>query len=213
MIPRVSRLGTGFVGAGKYYLHDKRIDPEANAQRLRPSAEEYMLHDKGGVQTSNRLGFVELRNLPVRDPDPADHAACYEAAQKGLRCMAWLAAHAMDVRQSAVAAAARAAGMSYENYVRAHNPFRGNKGRKPVYTISVAWHPTKQRQPTREEMVAAADEVRLRLGMADRQAIILQHRDTKHPHLHLIINRVSYATGLYAKTGNEWLKLSEWALE
>lgn len=69
MIPRVSRLGVGFVGSGLYYLHDKR--PENAEQDGRPSAEAYMLHDKG-AQTSNRLGFVELRNLPVRDPDPDD---------------------------------------------------------------------------------------------------------------------------------------------
>ncbi|HRD78064.1 MAG TPA: relaxase/mobilization nuclease domain-containing protein [Hyphomicrobiaceae bacterium] len=127
--------------------------------------------------------------------------------------MAWLAANAMSVRQAAVAAAARAAGMSYADYVRETNPFRGNKGRKPVYTLSIAWHPEKNRMPTRAQMIQAAEEVLGVLGFKDHQAVIVQHTDTKHPHLHLIVNRVHPTTGLYAKTGNDWLKLSRWALE
>lgn len=208
MIPRVSRLGTGFSGAGLYYLHDKReLDDN------RPSAEQYMLHDKGGAQTSNRLGFVELRNLPVRDPNPDDRNACYEAAQKALRCMAWTAAHARDIRQASVAAAARGAGMSYDDYIRTFNPYRGRPGQKPLYSLSIAFHPTKERMPTRQEMVTAADEVLAALGMSDRQCVIIQHTDTKHPHAHLIINRVSPETGLYAKTSNDFLRVSAWALD
>jgi relaxase-like protein len=209
MIPRVSRLGTGFVSAGLYYLHDKRPAEEDR----RPSAEEYMLHDKGGAQTSGRLGFVELRNLPVRDPDPSDKKTCYDAAKKALRCMAWVAAHAKDIRQASVAAAAKAAGMAYDDYVRAHNPYRGRKGEKPLYSLSIAWHPTKNNKPTHEQMIAAADEVLEALGMSDRQCVILSHHDRPHPHVHLIINRVSPQTGLYAKTGNDYLRVSAWALE
>jgi hypothetical protein len=209
MIPRVSRLGTGFVSAGLYYLHDKRPAEEDG----RPSAEEYMLHDKGGAQTSDRLGFVELRNLPVRNPDPNNKTACYEAAKKGLRCMAWVAAHAQDIRQASVAAAAKAAGMAYDEYVRTHNPYRGRKGEKPLYSLSIAWHPTRNRKPAREEMITAADEVLEALGMAGRQCVILSHHERPHPHVHLIINRVSPQTGLYAKTGNDYLRVSAWALE
>jgi hypothetical protein len=206
VIPRVSRLGSGFVSAGLYYLHDKReLDHD------RPSAEEYMLHDKG-AQTSDRLGFVELRNLPVRDPDPDDKTACYDAARKALRCMAWVAAHARDIRQASVAAAAKAAGIAYDDYVRAFNPYRGRPGQKPLYSLSIAWHPTKNRIPTRQEMVAAADEVLAALGMSDRQCVILSHHDRPHPHVHLIINRVSPETGLYAKTSNDYLRVSAWAL-
>jgi relaxase-like protein len=209
MIPRVSRLGTGFVSAGLYYLHDKRPAEEDG----RPSAEEYMLHDKGGAQTSGRLGFVELRNLPVRDPDPSDKKTCYDAAKKALRCMAWVAAHAKDIRQASVAASAKAAGLAYDDYVRTRNPYRGRKGEKPLYSLSIAWHPTKNNKPTHEQMIAAADEVLEALGMADRQCVILSHHDRPHPHVHLIINRVSPQTGLYAKTGNDYLRVSAWALE
>ena len=35
MIPRVAKLGTGFVGAGMYYMHNKR---EEDAQKKRKQA-------------------------------------------------------------------------------------------------------------------------------------------------------------------------------
>lgn len=199
MIPRVARLGTGFVGAGLYYLNDAR--PVADADKARPTAGEYMLRDKQGAQTKKRVGFTETRNLPTNDPD------------KALRCMAWLAANAQHVRQGAVAAAAKAAGMSYDDYVRETNPFRGRKGQKPVYTLSLAWHPTRNRVPAREDMVKAADEVLKTLGLDKHQALIVQHTDTAHPHIHLIINRVSPIDGRYASVGNDWLKLSWWAMQ
>jgi|GEM_PF-4181437 len=206
MIPRVARLGTGFKGAGLYYLHDQRehVQSDKAAQQQaasRPAAGDYMLHDKHGAQTSNRVGFTATRNLPTTDPE------------KALRCMSWLAANSQSVRQAAVGAAAKAAGMSYADYVRAHNPYRGRKGQKPVYTLSIAWHPTKNRAPSKEEMLQAADEVLKVLKMDNRQALIVEHTDTRHPHVHLIINRVSQVNGKYAAVGNDWLKLSRWALD
>jgi hypothetical protein len=205
MIPRIAKLGHGFAGAGLYYLHDKReTKPERTETRQardRPSAEDYHLRDKGGAQTSHRVGFTATRNLPTTDP------------QKALRCMQWLAANAHAVRQAAVAAAAKAAGMSYADYVRAANPFRGRKGQKPLYTLSIAWHPKFNRKPTKTQMLAAADEVLMVLGLQDRQALIVQHTDTRHPHVHLIVNRVSPINGLYASVGNDRLRLSKWALD
>ncbi len=62
-------------------------------------------------------------------------------------------------------------------------------------------------------MLAAADEVLKVLGLADRQALIVEHTDTRHPHVHLIVNRVHPDTGLYANVSNDRLKLSKWALE
>jgi Relaxase/Mobilisation nuclease domain len=198
MIPRIAQLGHGFAGAGLYYLHDKR---DAKNEPDRPTAEDYHLRDKGGVQTNTRVGFTATRNLPTEDP------------HKALRCMQWLAANAQNVRQAAVAASAKAAGMSYADYVRAANPYRGRKGQKPLYSVSIAWHPSKNKKPTQAHMLAAADEVLKTLGMQDRQALIIEHKDTKHPHVHLIVNRVSPETGLYAKVGNDRLTLSRWAMD
>ena len=198
MIPRVAKLGSGFHGAGKYYLNDVR-KPDGETQERRPAAGDYVLHDKG-AQTAERVGFTATRNLPTTDP------------HKALRCMSWLAANAHNVRQAAVAAAAKAAGMRYKDYVAKANPFRGRQGTKPVYTLSLAWHPTKNRTPTKADMLQAADEVLKALGLQDRQALIVEHTDTQHPHIHLIVNRVSPINGKYASLSNDWLKLSWWAM-
>lgn len=198
MIPRVARLGTGFVGAGQYYLHDKRNDAQEND---RPAADAYFLHDKGGAQTSNRVGFTATRNLPTEDP------------AKALKVMAWVASNAQSIRQAAVAAEAHAAGMSYDAYVREKNPYRGRKVEKPVYSMSIAWHPTRNRKPTDAQMLAAMDEVIGVLGLKEHQAVIIQHTDTKHPHVHLIVNRIHLTTGKAVRLGNDYLKVSKWALE
>lgn len=200
MIPRVAKLGTGFVGAGMYYMHDKRDDGLSAEEAKRPSAAEYFLSDKGPAQTADRVGFTATRNLATDDP------------MKALRQMAFTAAHAHDIRVAAVAAAAKAAGMSYDAYVRQANPFRGRKGEKPVYTLSLAWQPGDA-TATKETMLKAADEVRHVLGLQDHQCVIIEHTDTKHPHAHLIFNRVHPATGKYASVANDRLKLSQWALD
>jgi hypothetical protein len=204
MIPRVAKLGTGFVGAGLYYMNDKRPDSEArkaaqDSEKARPSAAEYFLTDKGPLETAERVGFTATRNLSTDNP------------MKALRQMAFTAAHAHDIRVAAVAASAKAAGMSYDAYVKATNPFRGRKGQKPVYSLSLSFEPGDP-AADKETMLKAADEVRHVLGLQDHQCLIVQHTDTKHPHVHLIINRVHPTTGKYASAANDRLKLSEWAL-
>ncbi len=106
MIPRVAKLGTGFAGAGMYYMHDKRPDLEEQkdaqkSENKRPSAAEYFLTDKGPAQSADRVGFTATRNLSTEEPLTA------------MRQMAFTAAHAHDIRVAAVAASAKAAGMSY----------------------------------------------------------------------------------------------------
>lgn len=197
MIPRIAKLGTGFVGAGMYYMHDKREDA---AEAKRPTAAEYFLSDKGPAQTAERVGFTATRNCTGSDPMAA------------LRQMAFTAAHAHEIRVAAVTAAARAAGMSYDAYVKAANPFRGRKGTKPVYSLSLSFPPGDP-HATKANMLKAADEVRGVLGLGEHQCLIVEHTDTKHPHVHLIINRVHPRTGKFASLANDRLKLSDWALD
>ena len=49
------------------------------------------------------------------------------------------------------------------------------------------------------------------MGLADRQAVMVAHRDTAQPHVHVVVNRVSVEDGRAAKLGNSYLKLSRWA--
>ncbi|MEL7544426.1 MAG: relaxase/mobilization nuclease domain-containing protein [Pseudomonadota bacterium] len=198
MIPRVAKLGTGFVGAGMYYMHDKREDNAQTSANARPSAAEYFLTDKGPAQFADRVGFTQTRNLSSDDPMAA------------LRQMAFTAAHAHEIRVAAVTAAAKAAGTDYDAYVKATNPFRGRKGTKPVYSMSLSFPPNDP-HATKANMIKAADEVRHVLGLKDHQCVIIQHTDTKHPHVHLIINRVHPKTGKFASVSNDRMKLSAWA--
>ncbi len=65
---------------------------------------------------------------------------------------------------------------------------------------------------TREEMLAAAEASIKAIGGEDRQALIVAHNDEPHPHVHVILNRVSPTDGRMLGTSNDRLKLSEWAL-
>ena len=85
----------------------------------------------------------------------------------------------------------------------------GRKLDKPVYTYALTWHPSEK--PTKSEQLEAARESLKALGMADRQAIIVAHHDTDHPHVHVMVNRVCPETGRAASNSNDRLKLSEWA--
>ena len=55
------------------------------------------------------------------------------------------------------------------------------------------------------------DESLKALGMEDRQAFVVAHNDTRHPHLHVVVNRVSAEDGRAANRSNDRLKLSRWA--
>jgi hypothetical protein len=80
---------------------------------------------------------------------------------------------------------------------------------KPVYTFSLAWHPSEK--PTREDQLTAAREALSAIGMDDRQAVIVGHTDAAHPHVHVMVNRVCPNTGRAASNSNDRLKLSQWA--
>jgi len=85
----------------------------------------------------------------------------------------------------------------------------GRSSDKVVQTYSLSWHPDEQ--PTKAEMLAAARESLKALGIDDRQALIVCHNDEPHPHIHIIVNRVSMADGRLSSTSQEKLKLSRWA--
>lgn len=85
----------------------------------------------------------------------------------------------------------------------------GRKLEKPVYAYSLAWHPSEA--PTQAEQLEAARESLQALGLTDRQALIVSHNDTDHPHVHVIVNRVCPETGKAASISNDRLKLSKWA--
>ncbi|MCP1551681.1 hypothetical protein J2W76_005005 [Methylorubrum zatmanii] len=87
----------------------------------------------------------------------------------------------------------------------------GRKSAASVYSYSLAWHPDEKRNLSKSEMLRAADESLKAIGAHDRQALIVCHGDEPHPHVHVIVNRVSPEDGRMLSTSNDRVKLSEWA--
>lgn len=164
MVPNVADTGTSFVGAGRYYLHDKRQEGESS--RL----------------STERVAWTETRNLLTDDPELA------------LRIMAGTAMNQDQLKE--------AAGVRKT----------GRKSDQSVYAYSIAWHPDEAGRIDRAEMLKAADQSLKALGAHDRQAVIVAHADEPHPHVHVIVNRVSPEDGRMLSKSNDWKKLEAWAL-
>ena len=112
-------------------------------------------------------------------------------AEKAIKCMAWTAMHQNEIKQ------------------RAGGSAKGRKLTKPVYSYSLAWHPDQE--PTKDQMIAAAQETLEVLGLSDHEAIFVSHNDEPHPHIHVIVNRVHPEKGIAAKLSKDHLALSRWA--
>lgn len=67
---------------------------------------------------------------------------------------------------------------------------------KVVGHISLSFHPDDAPRTTDEFMAATAKEYMQAMGIENTQYIIVRHTNTRHPHLHLIFNRVNYDGGL-----------------
>ncbi len=139
----------------------------------------YYLHDKERATTAERVGFVELVNLAGDDPNGA------------WREMMATAEAADELKR------------------RAGVPRGGRKSEKPVYAISLEWHPDDA--PDEVHMRQCAHEVLKLLNLQDHQAVIVQHTDTAHPHIHLTVNLVHPETGKTAGLSNDGYKLERWA--
>ena len=87
---------------------------------------------------------------------------------------------------------------------------KGRKLTKPVYHYSLNWSADEPR-PDRAEMREAVQTSLDDLGMAGRQALMVEHTDTSHPHVHVVVNRVDPETGRAASTSHDARKLSTWA--
>ena len=154
----------------------------AKAGRSFKGAAQYYLHDKK-ARTSNRVAFIDVQNLPD---------GCVANPARAVADMVDVFTHANELKQSAGLKA-------------------GRKLQAPVYSYSLAWHPSEQ--PTQADMIDAARATLKTLGLDDRQALIVGHNDTDHPHVHVIVNRVCPTTGRAAVMSNDQLKLQEWALK
>lgn len=87
----------------------------------------------------------------------------------------------------------------------------GRKSSDTVLAYSLAWHADEAATLTKAEMLRAVRESLRTLGAEGHQAVIVAHRDTPHPHVHVILNRVNPKDGRMLSSSNDQLKLSQWA--
>ena len=79
----------------------------------------------------------------------------------------------------------------------------GRKLTKPVYAFTLNWHEADN--PDAAHMRETA------LGMENHQAVIVEHTDRPHKHVHVIVNLVDPETGQLVSLSNDDHKLDRWA--
>jgi MobA/VirD2-like, nuclease domain len=69
--------------------------------------------------------------------------------------------------------------------------------KKPVYHFVLSFDPKDARRGKvpPEVMQEIANEAVERLGLTEHQMLIYAHKDTKHPHMHFLVNRIHSQTG------------------
>ncbi len=190
----------------------------------------YLLHDVGSTETSERVAWVETRNLPI--------SPRLDDLRRGDIAWRLMAATALD--QARIKE--RAWDQAQEKLPKGdRKPFR-NVGRKStdfVMHITLSWAEHEGENLTRADMLEAADSLLARLGeepgkkggrtksngkksasriatrrqFADEHQILIVCHSDKHPHIHILINRVQPEHGVMLPTSKEHLIMSRWAQE
>ncbi len=81
---------------------------------------------------------------------------------------------------------------------------------KTVMTVALSWSP--EQDPSQAEMIAAGRSFLQYMGWQDHQALFVAHNDTRHPHMHIILNRVNPETGMTLDDAWSRRRAQEWAL-
>lgn len=144
-------------------------------------AAAYLLHDKGRAETSERVEWVETRNLATQNPE-----------------LAWRIMVSTALDQDRLKDAAGVAKT-------------GRKSVQAALHMVLSWHPDEKDKLTREEMRRAAIAALQAIGADDRQVMLIAHNDEEHAHLHILCNRVSPHDGRMLSSSKDRLKLSKWA--
>ena len=79
-----------------------------------------------------------------------------------------------------------------------------------VRHFSLNWHPSES--PSRAQMIEAVESFVKHMGWDGHQAIVFNHNDKQHPHVHVMLNAVHPETGRALNAGFEWRRAQAWAL-
>lgn len=204
MVPKIHASGGSFGGVMAYCLGDKRIEapgmPDIDDLDLdnRDDRDEYQRREREYEQQRE-----EWRKQQAERPQ-------YWAGEVSKR-VAWTETLNLDTDKPRQAARRMAATASYSQELKrqAGIPAGGRRLEKPVCHYTLSWK--EGETPARREMVKAVKESLEALGMADRQSVLIAHRDGKCAHVHVVVNRVSVEDGRAATLSRSRRALSRWA--
>lgn len=84
---------------------------------------------------------------------------------------------------------------------------RSKRVKNPVYHYVISWHHNEA--PTDDIMRQVADVTCADLGLSEHQALYIAHQDTKHRHIHIVVNRVHPETNLAWKTSHDYRRIEQ----
>jgi hypothetical protein len=82
---------------------------------------------------------------------------------------------------------------------------QSDRVQKPVYHLAISFDPGDPVDQTTMRQVA--ERLLADLGLQEHQALVVAHRDTGHPHLHVMLNRVHPETGRAWDPKNDYLQI------
>jgi hypothetical protein len=88
---------------------------------------------------------------------------------------------------------------------------RGRKCENDCLHASLSWE--KGQEPTRADMIEAAQGFLKTLGMEKAQAVFVAHNDTEHKHLHIVASRIDPTTGKTYSQEDDFTKAQAWGLK
>jgi hypothetical protein len=162
------------------------VIPRIRTGKSFKGAELYYLHDKSpenGPKATTRERVAWTHTLNCVHDDP-------ELAFKEMRCTSF--------------------DQPYLKMVSG-NRVDGRPTEKPVMTVALAWPPDQH--PSRPEMIEAAQGFLNHMGWQEHQTVLVAHNDTKHAHVHLIINKVHHETGMTLDEAWSQKRSQEWGLK
>lgn len=174
------------------------INPSGSAGRSFKGLHAYCAHDSDRAETSDRVEWMDMRNIAANDP------------QQAWKVMAATAGAQNELKR---ASGVRAGRTSKEGAVM-HVVMSFDKD-EPTDLASMqeaadgllsqlGADPAKMRGKSKPSRRQFADE---------HQVVMYAHRDTDNAHLHLMINTVHPEHGVKLPTSNNQLKVQKWALD
>jgi hypothetical protein len=84
---------------------------------------------------------------------------------------------------------------------------RSRRCKSPVYHFVISWTPEESVSP--ETMRAIVADTCRDMGLDDHQRIAIAHDDTRHKHVHVVVNRVHHDTGKAWNRAQDWVRLEQ----